>query len=93
VEQRGLLSRYNDGVLAGWPVNQGSIPGSGKRVFSASRPALGPTHTPLKWVPEPLPLRVKCLGHEAHQLRPYSSEVKNGGCIPLLPHTSSWLGA
>jgi hypothetical protein len=47
-----------------------------------SRPALGPT--------QPVSLRVKRLGHNADHSDPSSAEVKNGGTIPPLPHTSSW---
>jgi hypothetical protein len=35
---------------------------------------------------------VKRLGREADHSPPSSSEVKNGGAIPALPHTSSWRG-
>jgi hypothetical protein len=32
-------------------------------------------------------------GHEANNSPPPGIEVKNGGAIPPLPNTSSWLGA
>jgi hypothetical protein len=38
------------------PGDRGSIPGRGERIFplaSVSRPALGPTQTPVQWVPFP----------------------------------------
>jgi hypothetical protein len=36
---------------------------------------------------------VKRLRREADHSPPSSAEVKNGGSIPPLPHTSSWRGA
>jgi hypothetical protein len=40
-----------------------------------------------------LSLRVKWRGREADYSPPCSAEVKNGGAIPRLPHSSSWRGA
>jgi hypothetical protein len=63
----------------------------GHNVFlfsTASRPALGPTQLPLRWVPA-----VKRQGREAHYSPPTSDEVKNGGVVDPLLHTSSWRGA
>jgi hypothetical protein len=42
-----------------------------------SRPALGSTQTPIKWVPGALSLRVKLPGREANHSLPSSAEVKN----------------
>jgi len=42
-----------------------------------SRPALGPTWTPVQWVPGALSLEVKQPGHEADHSPPSSAEVKN----------------
>jgi hypothetical protein len=74
----------------------GTIPGAGKRLLFTSQclnrlwdaPSLlsngyRGTLTP----------GVKLPGREADQLSPSSTEVKNGGAIPLLPDTSSWSGA
>jgi hypothetical protein len=36
---------------------------------------------------------VKRQGREANQLPPSSAEIKNGGAIPQLTHTSSWRSA
>jgi hypothetical protein len=44
---------------------------------TASRPALGPTQSPIQRVPGPLSLSVRHPGHEAHHSRPSSAEVKN----------------
>jgi hypothetical protein len=59
---------------------------------TVSRPALGPTQPPIQSVPGALSLRVKRPRREADHC-PSSTEVKNGGSIPPLPHLSSWLGA
>jgi hypothetical protein len=58
----GQLSQYSVWLRAGRPGDQGSIPGRGERIFpvaSVSRPALGPTQPPVKWVPSFLSPRVK----------------------------------
>jgi hypothetical protein len=36
---------------------------------------------------------VKRSRRETDQASPSIAEVKNGGAVPLLPHTSSWCGA
>jgi hypothetical protein len=56
---------------------------------TASRAALRPTQPPIQWVPGVLALKVKRPGREADNSLPSSAEVKNGGAIPPLPHTSS----
>jgi hypothetical protein len=61
--------------------------------FAASVPALGPTQPPIKWIPGALFPGVKRPRREADHSLPSSAEVKNGGTIPPLPHTSSWRGA
>jgi hypothetical protein len=53
--------------------------------FTAPRPALGPTQPPIQWVPG-----VKRQGREADGSPPPCAQVKNGGAIPALTHTSSW---
>jgi hypothetical protein len=45
---------------------------------TASRPALGPTQTPIELVPEALTLGVKQPGREADHSPKSSAEVKNG---------------
>jgi hypothetical protein len=59
----------------------------------ASKPALRPTQSPIQWILGPLSLGIKQHGREADHSLPSSAEVKNGGTIPLLPHTSLWHGA
>jgi hypothetical protein len=61
--------------------------------YTASRPALGPTQSPIQWVQEALSPGVKQLGREADRWPPSSAEVKNVRDIPPLPHTSSWHNA
>jgi hypothetical protein len=36
---------------------------------------------------------VKRQGREGDHSFPYTAEIKNGGAIPPLPHTSSWRSA
>jgi hypothetical protein len=45
---------------------------------TASRPALGPTQTPIQWVPGDLSLGVKRPGREADNSPPSTAEAKNG---------------
>jgi hypothetical protein len=59
-----------------------------------SRPALGPTKPPIRWVPGALSLGTKRPGREADHSPPSSAEVKE--CVELYfhsLHTSSWRGA
>jgi hypothetical protein len=56
--------------------------------FTAFRPDLGPTHPPIQWVPG-----VKRLDRETDHSPPSGADVRNGGGIPLLPHTSLWRDA
>jgi hypothetical protein len=56
---------------------------------AASTPPLGPTQTPTQWdlggsFPE-----AKRMGPEADPSPPSGAEVKKGGDLPPLPHTSS----
>jgi hypothetical protein len=52
---------------------------------------LGPTQPPIQWVFGTISPGIKQPGHEADHSPPSSAEVKNGGVIPLVPHTTSWL--
>jgi hypothetical protein len=45
---------------------------------------------PLKWVSGPISLGAKLQVHEADHSPPSNADVKKGGAIPSLPHTSSW---
>jgi hypothetical protein len=54
-------------------------------VSIASRPALGPTQPPIKWVQEDIPPWGGGQGHEAEHTSQSSVEVKNGGDIPPIP--------
>jgi hypothetical protein len=58
------VSVVNDyGLDNGWMDGWGLIPGGGIFVFSTtSRLALGPTQSPIQWVPGALSLGVKQLG-------------------------------
>jgi hypothetical protein len=62
--------------------------------FTMFRMALGPTHTPLQWVPAALTLGVKQPVHEADPSPPSSAKVKE--CMELYihsPNMPSWHGA
>jgi hypothetical protein len=68
----------------------------GQEIFlfsTASRPPLGPTQPPIKWVPSSISPGLKRVGRETDHSPPSSAPVKNGGAIPPLSHTSSWRGA
>jgi hypothetical protein len=60
---------------------------------TAYRPVLGPTQPPVQWVLGAVSPGVKRPLREADHSPRSSAEVKNGGVIPPLPHTSSWCGA
>jgi hypothetical protein len=57
------------------------------------RRIVGPTQSLIQWVPGALSPGVKRQGREADNSPPYSDEVKNGGAISPLCHTSSWHSA
>jgi hypothetical protein len=71
--------------------------GQGLGIFlftTASRPALGPTQPPVKWVPGALSQGVKRPGCEAHHSHPSSAGDKE--CVELYLHslnTPSWRDA
>jgi hypothetical protein len=77
-----VLQRWAMGSMIG-----GSSPDSGLGIFLftiASRPALGPTHSPIQCVPGSLSLEVKRPGREANHSLPSSAEVKTL-LVVLLP--------
>jgi hypothetical protein len=47
---------------------------------------------PLKWASGPISLGAKLQVREPHHSPPSSDDVKKGGAIPPLPHTSSCYG-
>lgn len=70
---------------------QSLIPGR-QEIFPvsvASRQALRLSQPPIQWVPGSLSPRVKSPWHETGLSPPFTAEVKIGGIIPPLPHTSS----
>jgi hypothetical protein len=70
--------------------DRGSIPGSNKGFFYISQhPEQGPTKPTTQWLQGAVSPEVKRPRREDNQSRPSSAEVKNGGAIPSLPHTSS----
>jgi len=69
----------------GWTV-QGSIPGSGKRVFSSQniRPALEPNQPPLRWVPEVISPGQRWRDWLQHSVC-LAMRLRISAAIPLLP--------
>jgi hypothetical protein len=81
--------RHSDGLWAGRP---GFDSRQGHEILpysTASRPALGPTQAPIQWAPGALSSGVKRPRHESDHSPTSNAEVKNGGAILPLPHTSS----
>jgi len=69
----------------------GSWQGQENFFFSrVSEPSVGPTQPPVYWVPATFRLGVKRSGLEIC-LRPFNSEVRTVGGMPLFPHMSFWL--
>jgi hypothetical protein len=71
--ERGLLSRYNDGLRAGRPMFDSR---QGQEIFlfsTASMPALGPTQPPIPWVPGDLSPGIERPGREAKYSPPSST--------------------
>jgi hypothetical protein len=60
---------------------------------TASRPVVGPTHSPIQWILGAVSPGVKGQGREADHSPPSSAEVKIGGAIPPLPQIYSWHNA
>jgi hypothetical protein len=60
---------------------------------TAFRPTLGPTQPPIQRLPGAFSLGIKRQGREADHSPPTSAEIRKGGAIPPLPHTSSWNNA
>jgi hypothetical protein len=60
---------------------------------TASRPALGPTPSPIEWVPGALSLGVKRPVREADHSPPSSDEVKNAWSYTSTPYASPRRGA
>jgi hypothetical protein len=91
-------SRYSSvGIVICYDLDgPGSISGIAKLFFpfsTASTPALGPTQSPIQWVPGALSPGVKRPEvKDGHSPLP-SAEVKNGGAVPPRPHMFSWCSA
>jgi hypothetical protein len=77
----GVATRYrleDWGVVVQVPV--------GSRIFStSSRPAVGPTQPPIKWVPGALSSGIKWQGREADHSPPTSAQVKKMWIHPPTP--------
>jgi hypothetical protein len=87
------LSRYSDGLLAG---RTGFSSQQEQDFFlqsAASRPVLKSDQPLIQIVPRALSPGVNRPGRKTDHSPPSSTDVKNDGAIPPLPHTSSWRGA
>jgi hypothetical protein len=58
--------------------------------FEVSRPVLRPSRPPMQWVPGVVSLGVERPGRESDYSPPSNAEMRTGGAIPPVPHTSSW---
>jgi hypothetical protein len=81
----GRAQWHSARLRAGWSGVR--VPaGAGNFLFTtASRPTLGPTQSPIQWVPGDLSLGVKPSGREADHSPPSSAEVKNAWSYTSTP--------
>jgi hypothetical protein len=63
----------------------GSRQRQGVFLVSAPRPSLGPTNSPIQWVPWALSPEIKHLEREADHSRPSTAEVKNAWSYTSIP--------
>jgi hypothetical protein len=80
------LSRYSDWVRAGLPGFDSPQRQEIFPHFTASREALGSTHSPIEWEWRIVSRGVKRKADHS----PRSAEIKNDGGISSVLHTSSW---
>jgi hypothetical protein len=69
----------------------GSIPGQGQEIFlfcAVYTPTLGPNQPPVQWGTGALSPGVKRPERETDYSSPSSAEIKSGGAVPPLSHTS-----
>jgi hypothetical protein len=88
------MARYRAGV---WAVDDRGLESRpGLRIFSfttVSRPALGPTQSPIQWIRGALTLWVKLPGRETNHSPPSSAEVKNASSYKTVYPKISGLAA
>jgi hypothetical protein len=80
--QPGQLIRYSDGIRVR------RLGFNSWQRHTASRQALGPIQPLVQWVAGFLSPGAKPPGREADNSPPSNAEVKNGGAIPPISHTS-----
>jgi hypothetical protein len=56
------------------------------------RPGLGPTQPPIEWALGAVSPGIKGQRHEADHSHQFIADIKNGGAVLPLPHTSSFHG-
>jgi hypothetical protein len=78
-------------LQAGWPRSRDSTPERGYEIlFHIVQIGSEAPPPALQWVPGVVFSGVMLQGREADHRPPSIAEVRNGGAIPPLPHTSSW---
>jgi hypothetical protein len=89
--EREINGLSSFGIATGYVMDgQGSIPDRGEifSLFTGSRPSLEPTQPPIQFVP-----CIQRLRRVADDSLPSTGDLKNGGAIFPLPHTSTWYSA
>jgi hypothetical protein len=97
LNNRGQEPEYLSGIALRYGLDDRGLEyrkGLGIFLFTTmSRPAVGPTQPPVRWVPQALSPGVKRPGREADHSLPSSPEVKNAWSYIHYPNTPSWSGA
>jgi hypothetical protein len=85
----------SDWIRAGWQMGRSSSPGRVKNFYfsTSSRPSLGSTQPPIRWVPGDLSPGVKRSGREADHSPPASAEINKIWIYTSTPPTPSWHSA
>jgi hypothetical protein len=79
----------SDGIANGYGMRFPAV-ARGYSTLHSVQTGSGAPQPPSQWVPSALSPRVKRPRSEADLSPKSSAEVKNGGAIPPLPHTSLW---
>jgi hypothetical protein len=74
-------------MTMGWTIRVRIPAGTGNFFDTVSRPALGPTHPAIQWVPGALSLGVNRPGRETDHSPPSSVEVTESESVELCLHS------